>query len=363
MPPNGESDATDPAALMFARRSEAAKRGAATKGTAGLREAAKKAAATKGTAGLREAAKKAHETKGADRRSAATTKGNKTKGPERLREAGIKGWATRRRLAAEEGRRAGAAGERGVADAEQVRGNLSGIAAAEIYADYHKVFPHWPDVPPPGLKVAVDSHTMGYVKEAVYREASGQVLAQGVAMATLNVPGAAAGPAVTAGVPEFLVDPGMNLTDPTNQQFLRDAGITDTQYAQAAARQDDLLEQLWGRDTPSPQAEDRHHDYDFARQTACTDMSPLPPFPGPSSQGTVHAAASAYGFPQAPAPHPGTTAHTGTLASPSPHNPIAGHATLHLPARNNQPAATATHPTTPVHQPSAHPRDRQPSRR
>ncbi|MEU9222628.1 hypothetical protein AB0D47_39860 [Streptomyces sp. NPDC048376] len=110
-----------------------------------------------------------------------------------------------------------------------VRENLSGIAAAEIYADYQKVFPHWPEVPPPGLKVAVDSHTMGYVKEAVYREASGQVLAQGVAMATLNVRGAAAGPAVTAGVPEFLVDPGMNLTDPTNQQFLREESVSVAQ--------------------------------------------------------------------------------------------------------------------------------------
>jgi general stress protein YciG len=78
------------------QRSDAIRKGNATKGPERLSEAGKKAAATKGPEGRREASRKGKATLGPEGRSDAIRKGNATKGPERLSEAGKKGHVTRK---------------------------------------------------------------------------------------------------------------------------------------------------------------------------------------------------------------------------------------------------------------------------
>jgi hypothetical protein len=244
--------------------------------------AAKKAKATLGPEGIKAALKKMAETMGPEGRSAAVEKGNKTRGPEGRRAAALKAAATRRKRAAE--RAAVHAGAKGVVDAGQVRGNLSGISAVNIYMIYREIFPHWPQDPPSGLRIAVDSHTMNDAKETVYGEVSRQLPALGAVIATLNVPGIQAEPVATADMPGFLIDPGMDLTDSANQQFLHSAGIANTQYAQATALQDDLLRHYAGEDLQLPQAETpQDKAEDFLLETFGTDVPPLPPFPGQST--------------------------------------------------------------------------------
>ncbi|WP_267717284.1 hypothetical protein [Streptomyces sp. CoH17] len=256
-----------------------------------------------------------------------------------------------------------------------------------IYADYREVFPQWPEVPPQGLKVAVDSATMDLVRESVYGAVSGQVVGQGPAMATLNVPGAQAGPVTTAGVPGFLADPGMDLTDPASEQFRRSAGITDPQYGEAAAVQEGFLQHHVGEDPLSPPAAAMPYGADdFLLDKFGTDLPPLPSLPGQSASpgaaygsfdalrwepapalvppaavpsATHPAAVTPYGLPPEPAPLHTTPAHPGTPAPAGPHNPIAEHATQYLPTRNTPPTTTTTHPT----HTTAHTKGRKPSRR
>ncbi len=247
--------------------------------------AAKKAKETLGPEGIKAALKKMAETMGPEGRRAAVKKGNQTKGPEGRRAAALKASETRRKRAAERAVRAGA---RGVVDAEQVRGNLSGIAAVNIYMIYREVFSHWPQDPPSGLRIAVDSHTMNDAKETVYGEVSRQLPALGAAIAILNVPGIQAEPVTTADMPGFLIDPGMDLTDSANQQLLHSAGIAKTQYAQATALQDDLLRHYAEEDLQLPQAETPQYEAeDFLLETFGTDVPPLPPFPGQSTSPSV----------------------------------------------------------------------------
>ncbi|MEV4046603.1 hypothetical protein [Streptomyces sp. NPDC049744] len=276
------------------------------------------------------------------------------------------------------------AGWAGVPGVGQVEGYLPEIAAAAIYEDYRAMFPQWPEVPPPGLKVAVDSATMDYMKEAVYGAMSGQMLGQGPAMATLNVPGAQAGPVTTADVPGFLADPGMDLTDPASEQFRRSAGITDPQYKQAAALQEGFLQQ---QDPLSPLAEDMPYaDDSYLLEAFGTYVPPLPgqpPSPSPeygsfdalqweqvpaltpsaAAPSAPHpTAVSPFGPAPGPAPLHDTAAHTGIPALAAPHNPIAEHATQWLPIRNTPPTATTTPPTHTTH-PTAHAKGKQRSRR
>ncbi|WP_267717422.1 hypothetical protein [Streptomyces sp. CoH17] len=250
-----------------------------------------------------------------------------------------------------------------------------------IYEGYRAVFPQWPEVPPPGLRVAVDSTTMDYVKEAVYGEASGQVPGLGPAMATLNVPGAQAGPVATADVPGFLADPLMDLTDHASQQFTRTAGITDPQYDQAAAVQERFLQEHLEADPLSPPAAAMPDSADdYLLDQFGTDLPPLPgqPLspsaaygdfdalqwepvpaftpPGIAPSATHPAAATPYALAPGPAAHPSTPAPAG------PHNPIAEHATQYLPIRNNPPTATTTQPTHTTHT-TAHTKGKQPARR
>ncbi|MEW1762552.1 hypothetical protein AB0393_39480 [Streptomyces cyaneofuscatus] len=277
-----------------------------------------------------------------------------------------------------------AAEEAGRGGAGQVEGYLPELAAATIYADYREVFPQWPEVPPPGLKVAVDSTTMDYVREVVY----GQVRGQGPAMATLNVPGAPAGSVTTADVPGFLADPGMDLTDPASEQFWRSAGITDPQYNQAAALQEGFLQHHVEEDPLSPPAADMPYGAeDYLLEEFGTDVPSLPPLPGqPPSPSAGYGSFAALQWEPVPAvmppatapsaPHPTALtglapgpaplhtrpAHPGIPAPAGPHNPIAEHATQYLPIRNTPPTATTTQPTHPTHT-TAHTKGKQPSRR
>ncbi|WP_267717300.1 hypothetical protein [Streptomyces sp. CoH17] len=243
-----------------------------------------------------------------------------------------------------------------------MKGYLPEIAAAAIYEDYRAMFPQWPEVPPPGLKVAVDSATMGYMKEAVYGAMSGQMLGQGPAMATLNVPGAQAGLVTTADVPGFLADPGMDLTDPASEQFRRSAGITDPQYKQAAALQEDFLQQ---QDPLSPLAEDMPYaDDNYLLEAIGTYVSPLPGQPpSPSAQ---YGSFDALQWEQVPALMPSAAAPSAPTPQQSPPSarPRGRHHSTtrqHTPAFPPSQARTTRSPNTPPNgSPSGTPRPQQP---
>ncbi|MFF7987749.1 hypothetical protein ACFZDK_53460 [Streptomyces sp. NPDC007901] len=116
------------------------------------------------------------------------------------------------------------------ADTEQVQSVVPQVAAAQIYMDYQQtVFSHWPQLPPPGLKVAVHPETVG------------QALERGAVMVTLNVPDAVAEPAGAASVPALLADPGLDLTDTATLDALDTAQITPGERSEAAMVQDGYL--------------------------------------------------------------------------------------------------------------------------
>ncbi|MEV5646391.1 hypothetical protein AB0L67_40980 [Streptomyces flaveolus] len=104
------------------------------------------------------------------------------------------------------------------------------IVALEVYGDYQQRSPGWPQLPPEGLRVAVDADVA-------------RVQGRDVAVVELNVPQPAAGLS-SAGVPPLLADPSLDLDDAAVRSRIMAAGIQEDDFVQAVGMQENILGML-----------------------------------------------------------------------------------------------------------------------
>ncbi|MFD4702092.1 hypothetical protein [Streptomyces niveus] len=105
------------------------------------------------------------------------------------------------------------------------------IVAAEMYVDYQRLQPDWPEVPPRGLKFAVDPKSAGLT--AV--KAAAQVV-------SLEVPQTESS-ASASSVPSFLADPYLDLDSSTVRKSILRQGVAGSAYEAAKKWQTKLQDQ------------------------------------------------------------------------------------------------------------------------
>ncbi|MFE3118943.1 hypothetical protein [Streptomyces niveus] len=108
---------------------------------------------------------------------------------------------------------------------------LPQIVAAEMYVDYQRLQPDWPELPPPGLKFAVDPKSAGLTAVG----AAAQVV-------PLEVP--QTGPSAPASsVPSFLADPYLDLDSPKVRKSVLRQGVEESAFEAAKEWQTRLQDQ------------------------------------------------------------------------------------------------------------------------
>ncbi|WP_326797083.1 hypothetical protein OG946_17985 [Streptomyces sp. NBC_01808] len=110
-------------------------------------------------------------------------------------------------------------GESG-SDLRQEGSYLPEIAAAQIYGEYWKLRPDWPDLPH-GVRIAIHPETVQQSPEL------------GAIVVHLNPSNQVGGRQGTSRPPGFLADPGLNLRDPNVIAALSRAGVDDAGYQEA----------------------------------------------------------------------------------------------------------------------------------
>ncbi|MER8069078.1 hypothetical protein ABTZ59_12375 [Streptomyces sp. NPDC094034] len=107
------------------------------------------------------------------------------------------------------------------------------------YEDYRRHQPGWPEVPPPGLKIAVAA------------ESAGLKIIKAPRLVSLNAAQQEAGPSGSL-VPPFLADPSLDLNDSKVQDTIKKQGVDDQAYKTAqdwqTALQDSMLIDEFGAD-------------------------------------------------------------------------------------------------------------------
>ncbi|TFI30907.1 MULTISPECIES: hypothetical protein [Streptomyces] len=166
---------------------------------------------------------------------------------------------------------------------------LPQIVAAEMYVDYQRLQPDWPEVPPTGLKFAVDPKSAGLTAVG----AAAQVV-------PLEVP--QTGPSASASsVPSFLADPYLDLDSPKVRKSVLRQGVAGSAYEAAKEWQTQLQDQtrLQEFGTEAALIPQDHPALDQAPSHEHQNTWPASTLLPPSAYGSAH--------PQSYSPPPATT--------------------------------------------------------
>ncbi|MFE9295994.1 hypothetical protein [Streptomyces niveus] len=107
---------------------------------------------------------------------------------------------------------------------------LPQIVAAEMYVDYQRLQPDWPEVPPTGLKFAVDP------------KSAGLTIVKAVLVVSLEVPQTESS-ASASSVPSFLADPYLDLDSPKVRKSVLRQGVDESAFEAAKEWQTRLQDQ------------------------------------------------------------------------------------------------------------------------
>ncbi|MEV8340258.1 hypothetical protein [Streptomyces niveus] len=102
--------------------------------------------------------------------------------------------------------------------------------AAEMYTDYQRLRPDWPEIPPAGQRFAVDP------------QSAGLTTVQAPQVVSLDVPQPESS-ASASSVPPFLADPYLDLNDPKVRRSILRQGVEEFAFEGAKEMQTQLQDQ------------------------------------------------------------------------------------------------------------------------
>ncbi|MEU9746291.1 hypothetical protein [Streptomyces niveus] len=161
------------------------------------------------------------------------------------------------------------------------------IVAAEMYVDYQRLRPDWPEVPPTGLRFAVDPKSAGLSSVFKYPQ-----------VVSLEVPQTESS-APASSVPSFLADPYLDLDASKVRRSILRQGVGESAYEEAMEWQTQLQDQTrleeFGADAALIPQDHAAHDRALPGQgqNPWTASTLLPPSAYGSAQPQSYAAAPA----------------------------------------------------------------------